>query len=161
MLETGRSLGGSRGRKEGTEQAHPRGSQGGGGAGWWGNVDSGELEVSKNELKRCMQVEKKVAEKEAKQKELREKQLSQDSAAATNHTTDKHMGAKEESLDLNQYYKISSQAIGSMPKELPRGSSSSVTFEKRGSSCKSWPIPGIINQKKNPFISITNCFEET
>lgn len=42
-------------------------------------------------------------------------------------------------------------------KELLGESSSSMTFEERGSSCKSWPIPGIINQKKNLFVSITNC----
>lgn len=74
-------------------------------------MDSGELKVSKNELKRCLKVDKKVSEKEAKQKELREKQLSQDNATATNHTTDKDVGAKEEILDLNQYYQISSKTV--------------------------------------------------
>uniref|UniRef100_A0A2K5RAY7 Lysine--tRNA ligase n=1 Tax=Cebus imitator TaxID=2715852 RepID=A0A2K5RAY7_CEBIM len=69
------------------------------------------LKLSKNELKRCLKAEKKVAEKEAKQKELSEKQLSQATAAATNHTTDNGMGPEEESLDPNQYYKIHSQAI--------------------------------------------------
>lgn len=65
--------------------------------------------MSKNKLKRCLKVEKKVAEEAAKQKELREKQLSQGNAAATNHTTDKDVGAKEESLNPNQYYTICSQ----------------------------------------------------
>ncbi|XP_037671861.1 lysine--tRNA ligase isoform X2 [Choloepus didactylus] len=73
-------------------------------------VDSGEPKLSKNELKRRLKAEKKVAEKEAKQKELSEKQLSQD-AATTSHTTDNDEGAKEESLDPNQYYKIRSQAV--------------------------------------------------
>ncbi|KAK2083677.1 Lysine--tRNA ligase, partial [Saguinus oedipus] len=65
----------------------------------------------KNELKRCLKAEKKVAEKEAKQKELSEKQLSQATSAATNHTTDNGVGPEEESLDPNQYCKIHSQAI--------------------------------------------------
>nr|KAF6406989.1 hypothetical protein HJG59_007068 [Molossus molossus] len=64
-----------------------------------------------SELKRRLKAEKKVAEKEAKQKELSEKQLSQANATATNHTTDNDVGAEEESLDPNQYYKIRSQAV--------------------------------------------------
>lgn len=72
-------------------------------------VDGGEPKLSKNELKRRLKAEKKVAEKEAKQKELSEKQLSQ--ATATNHTADNGVGAEEESLDPNQYYKIRSQAV--------------------------------------------------
>uniref|UniRef100_A0A8C0S975 Lysine--tRNA ligase n=1 Tax=Canis lupus familiaris TaxID=9615 RepID=A0A8C0S975_CANLF len=74
-------------------------------------VDAGEPKLSKNELKRRLKAEKKIAEKEAKQKELSEKQLSQATAAATNHTTDNDVGAEEESLDPNQYFKIRSQAI--------------------------------------------------
>nr|KAF6410176.1 hypothetical protein HJG63_007026 [Rousettus aegyptiacus] len=68
------------------------------------------LSNKRSELKRRLKAEKKVAEKEAKQKELSEK-LSQANAAATNHTNDNDVGAEEESLDPNQYYKIRSQAI--------------------------------------------------
>uniref|UniRef100_A0A2K5E3Q7 Lysine--tRNA ligase n=1 Tax=Aotus nancymaae TaxID=37293 RepID=A0A2K5E3Q7_AOTNA len=75
------------------------------------HLDGTELKLSKNELKRCLKAEKKVAEKEAKQKELSEKQLSQATTAATNHTTDDGVGPEEESPDPNQYYKIHSQAI--------------------------------------------------
>ena len=62
-------------------------------------VDCGEPKRSKNELKRRLKAEKKIAEKEAKQRELSEKQLSQ--AAATNHSADDGMAAEEESLDPN------------------------------------------------------------
>ena len=75
------------------------------------DVDGGKEKLSKNELKRCLKAVKKIAEKEAKQKELSKKQLSQANAAATNHTTYSDVGAKEEGLDPNQYYKILSQAI--------------------------------------------------
>ncbi|CAO2610055.1 Lysine--tRNA ligase [Lemmus lemmus] len=71
----------------------------------------GEPKLSKNELKRRLKAEKKVAEKEAKQKELSEKQLSQAAAATTNHVADNGVGAEEETLDPNQYYKIRSQAV--------------------------------------------------
>lgn len=71
----------------------------------------GEPKLSKNDLKRNLKVEKKVVEKEAKQKEVNKKQLSQANAAATHHTTDNDVGAKEESLDPNQYCKILSQAV--------------------------------------------------
>lgn len=37
------------------------------------NVDGGDPKLRKNELQRCLKVEKKVAEKEAKQKKLSEK----------------------------------------------------------------------------------------
>lgn len=40
------------------------------------NVDSGEPKMSKSELKRHLQAQKKVVEKEVKQKELRKKELS-------------------------------------------------------------------------------------
>uniref|UniRef100_A0A8C9DKY5 Lysyl-tRNA synthetase 1 n=1 Tax=Prolemur simus TaxID=1328070 RepID=A0A8C9DKY5_PROSS len=92
------------------------------------------LSDKRSELKRRLKAEKKVAEKEAKQKELSEKQQSQATAAVTNHT-DNGVGVEEESLDPN---------VGSMPKELLGESSSSMTFEEKGSSCKSWPIPGIL-----------------
>ncbi|KAB1273118.1 Lysine--tRNA ligase [Camelus dromedarius] len=77
-------------------------------------VDGGEPKLSKNELKRRLKAEKKIAEKEAKQKELSEKQLSQATAAATSHTADNGVGTDEESLDPNQYYKIRSQAVQQM-----------------------------------------------
>ena len=70
----------------------------------------GEQKLSKNELKRRLKAEKKLAEKEAKQKELSEKQLNQ-TASAPNHTADNGVGAEEETLDPNQYYKIRSQAV--------------------------------------------------
>uniref|UniRef100_A0A452UGK3 Lysine--tRNA ligase n=1 Tax=Ursus maritimus TaxID=29073 RepID=A0A452UGK3_URSMA len=69
------------------------------------------LSDKRSELKRRLKAEKKIAEKEAKQKELSEKQQSQATAAATNHTTDNGVGAEEESLDPNQYFKIRSQAV--------------------------------------------------
>ena len=59
-----------------------------------------ELKLSKNELKRHLKAEKKLAEKEAKQKELSEKQLNQ-TASAPNHTADNGVGAEEETLDPN------------------------------------------------------------
>lgn len=68
------------------------------------------LSDRRSELKRRLKAEKKLAEKEAKQKELSEKQLNQ-SASATNHTADNGVGAEEETLDPNQYYKIRSQAV--------------------------------------------------
>uniref|UniRef100_A0A2K6KKF5 Uncharacterized protein n=2 Tax=Rhinopithecus TaxID=542827 RepID=A0A2K6KKF5_RHIBE len=73
-------------------------------------VDGSEPKLS-NKLKTRLKANKKVAEKEAKRKELSEKQLSQATTAATKHTTDNGVGPEEESLDLNQYYKIHRQAI--------------------------------------------------
>ena len=70
-----------------------------------------ELKLSKNELKRHLKAEKKLAEKEAKQKELCEKQLKQTACATTNHTDDNGVGAEEKTLDPNQYYNIHSQAV--------------------------------------------------
>ncbi|XP_034973528.1 lysine--tRNA ligase isoform X2 [Zootoca vivipara] len=61
-----------------------------------------EPRLSKNELKRRLKAEKKVAEKQAKQKEQGEKLPPKPAACATED---------EENLDPNQYYKIRSQAI--------------------------------------------------
>lgn len=44
---------------------------------------------------------------------------------------------------------------GSMPKELPGESSSSVTFKERGSSCQSWLVPGNYTSEEE-FIHINN-----
>ncbi|KAJ6652491.1 hypothetical protein lerEdw1_011461 [Lerista edwardsae] len=62
----------------------------------------GEPRLSKNELKRRLKAEKKVAEKEAKQKE-------QSLKAAP--AQDPECVPDEDSLDPNQYYKIRTQAI--------------------------------------------------
>lgn len=62
------------------------------------NVYGFEPKPSKNKLKRHLEIEKKVVEKDAKKKELREEQLSQANAAASNHTNDNDVVAKEESL---------------------------------------------------------------
>lgn len=67
-------------------------------------VDGGS-KLSKNELKRHLKAEKRLAEKEAKQKGLSEKQLSQTAAATTKHTADNGLEAEEETLDPSQYYK--------------------------------------------------------
>ena len=86
----------------------------------------GQLKLSKNELKRCLKAEKKLAEKEAKQKELCEKQLKQTACATTNHTDDNGVGAEEKTLDPNQYYRIQSPAAevqyrGLIPTQVPCG----------------------------------------
>ncbi|KAL8195170.1 UNVERIFIED_CONTAM: hypothetical protein K2H54_047432 [Gekko kuhli] len=59
-----------------------------------------EPRLSKNELKRRLKAEKKVAEKEAKQKEQSDAPPAPEGAAAD-----------EEALDPTQYYRIRSQAI--------------------------------------------------
>ncbi|XP_013882702.1 lysine--tRNA ligase [Austrofundulus limnaeus] len=66
--------------------------------------DGGKL--SKNELKRRMKAEKKIAEKEARVKELvAQKEESNDQGSQNASELD------EETLDPNQYFKIRSQAI--------------------------------------------------
>uniref|UniRef100_G1QEM0 Aminoacyl-transfer RNA synthetases class-II family profile domain-containing protein n=1 Tax=Myotis lucifugus TaxID=59463 RepID=G1QEM0_MYOLU len=81
------------------------------------HVDGGELKLSKNELKRQLKAEKKVAEKEAQQK-LNEKQAN---AAATNHITDNDVAVSEENLDPNQHCKIYRQAFYQMLPHLHFG----------------------------------------
>ncbi|XP_019391011.1 PREDICTED: lysine--tRNA ligase [Crocodylus porosus] len=65
-------------------------------------------ETGENELKRRLKAERKVAEKEAKQNEQSEKQPNKPASAPG---SENGLGADEESLDPNQYYKIRSQAI--------------------------------------------------
>nr|XP_005310258.1 lysine--tRNA ligase isoform X2 [Chrysemys picta bellii] len=72
------------------------------------DVVEAEAPLSKNELKRRLKAERKVADKEAKQKEQSEKHLSK---SALTLGSENGNGADEESLDPNQYYKIRSQAI--------------------------------------------------
>ncbi|XP_030437964.1 lysine--tRNA ligase isoform X2 [Gopherus evgoodei] len=67
-----------------------------------------EAPLSKNELKRRLKAERKVADKEAKQKEQSEKHLSKSALTLGSENCN---GADEESLDPNQYYKIRSHAI--------------------------------------------------
>uniref|UniRef100_A0A8C9FIN0 Lysine--tRNA ligase n=1 Tax=Pavo cristatus TaxID=9049 RepID=A0A8C9FIN0_PAVCR len=67
-----------------------------------------ESHLSKNELKRRLKAERKIAEKEAKHKEQSEKHPNKPSLAAD---SENNIGADEESLDPNQYYKIRSHAI--------------------------------------------------
>lgn len=62
------------------------------------NVYGCEPKLNKNKLNRHLKIEEKAAEKDAKKKELHEEQRSQVNAPACNHTTDKDVGAKEESL---------------------------------------------------------------
>ncbi|POI35059.1 hypothetical protein CIB84_001189 [Bambusicola thoracicus] len=61
-----------------------------------------------SELKRRLKAERKIAEKEAKHKEQSEKHPNKPSLAAD---SENNIGADEESLDPNQYYKIRSHAI--------------------------------------------------
>ncbi|XP_053904590.1 lysine--tRNA ligase isoform X2 [Malaclemys terrapin pileata] len=72
------------------------------------DVVEAEAPLSKNELKRRLKAERKVADKEAKQKEQSEKHLSKSALTLGSENCN---GADEESLDPNQYYKIRSQAI--------------------------------------------------
>ncbi|XP_015729797.1 lysine--tRNA ligase isoform X1 [Coturnix japonica] len=60
-----------------------------------------------SELKRRLKAERKMAEKEAKHKEQSEKHPNKPLAA----DSENNVGADEESLDPNQYYKIRSHAI--------------------------------------------------
>ena len=65
--------------------------------------------------------------RKAKWKELNEKQLNKTTAAATtNPTADIGVGAEEETLDPNQYYRIQSPAAevqyrGLIPTQVPCG----------------------------------------
>ncbi|KAK4814555.1 LOW QUALITY PROTEIN: hypothetical protein QYF61_023754 [Mycteria americana] len=61
-----------------------------------------------NELKRRLKAERKIAEKEAKQKEESEKHSNKPSLTSD---SENNIGADEESLDPNQYYKIRSHAV--------------------------------------------------
>lgn len=61
-----------------------------------------------SELKRRLKAERKIAEKEAKHKEQSEKHPNKPSLATD---SEDNIGADEESLDPNQYYKIRSHAI--------------------------------------------------
>uniref|UniRef100_A0A493SUH6 Lysine--tRNA ligase n=3 Tax=Anas platyrhynchos TaxID=8839 RepID=A0A493SUH6_ANAPP len=72
--------------------------------------DVGDVEprLSKNELKRRLKAERKIAEKEAKQKEQSEKHSNKPSLTSD---SENNIGADEENLDPNQYYKIRSHAI--------------------------------------------------
>ncbi|KAM9625067.1 lysine--tRNA ligase isoform 4-T4 [Morphnus guianensis] len=67
-----------------------------------------ESRLSKNELKRRLKAERKIAEKEAKQKDQSEKHSNKPSLASD---SENNVGADEESLDPNQYYKIRSHAV--------------------------------------------------
>lgn len=62
------------------------------------NVHGCEPKLSKNKLNSHLKIEEKVAEKDAKKKGLHKEQLSQANAPASNHTTGKDVGAKEEGL---------------------------------------------------------------
>ncbi|OXB78346.1 UNVERIFIED_CONTAM: hypothetical protein H355_009117 [Colinus virginianus] len=67
-----------------------------------------ESRLSKNELKRRLKAERKIAEKEAKHKEQSEKHSNKPPLASD---SENNIGAEEESLDPNQYYKIRSHAV--------------------------------------------------
>uniref|UniRef100_A0A8C5T8F5 Lysine--tRNA ligase n=1 Tax=Malurus cyaneus samueli TaxID=2593467 RepID=A0A8C5T8F5_9PASS len=64
------------------------------------------LHDQSSELKRRLKAERKIAEKEAKQKEQSEKHSNKPSL-----TSEDNVGADDESLDPNQYYKIRSHAV--------------------------------------------------
>ncbi|XP_075571623.1 lysine--tRNA ligase isoform X3 [Pelecanus crispus] len=72
------------------------------------DVAETESRLSKNELKRRLKAERKIAEKEAKQKEQSEKHSNKPSLTSD---SENNIGADEESLDPNQYYKIRSHAV--------------------------------------------------
>ncbi|XP_074864675.1 lysine--tRNA ligase isoform X2 [Carettochelys insculpta] len=73
-----------------------------------GDAVEAEVPLSKNELKRRLKAERKVAEKETKLKEQTGKHPSKPALTLASESCN---GADEESLDPNQYYKIRSQAI--------------------------------------------------
>ncbi|KAM7100782.1 lysine--tRNA ligase-like isoform 1-T1 [Ciconia maguari] len=64
--------------------------------------------IIESELKRRLKAERKIAEKEAKQKEESEKHSNKPSFTSD---SENNIGADEESLDPNQYYKIRSHAV--------------------------------------------------
>ncbi|XP_075365440.1 lysine--tRNA ligase-like isoform X1 [Mycteria americana] len=64
--------------------------------------------IIESELKRRLKAERKIAEKEAKQKEESEKHSNKPSLTSD---SENNIGADEESLDPNQYYKIRSHAV--------------------------------------------------